>query len=55
LFEELQVTGYVRYEDLPLEASDGKHHRFALNDIMKAYDTSGNAAEEKGLKVILTN
>jgi len=30
-------------------------HRFALNDIMKAYDTFGNAAEEKALKVILTN
>ena len=30
-------------------------HRFALNDIMKAYDTFGNAAEEKTLKVILTN
>jgi alcohol dehydrogenase len=30
-------------------------HRFALNDIMKAYDTFGNATEEKALKVILTN
>jgi alcohol dehydrogenase len=30
-------------------------HRFALNDIMKAYDTFGNAAKEKALKVILTN
>ena len=30
-------------------------HRFVLNDIMKAYDTFGNAAEEKTLKVILTN
>jgi alcohol dehydrogenase len=30
-------------------------HRFALNDIMKAYDTFGNAAKEKTLKVILTN
>jgi alcohol dehydrogenase len=30
-------------------------HRFSLNDIMKAYDTFGNAAEEKALKVILTN
>jgi len=30
-------------------------HRFALNEIMKAYDTFGNAAEEKTLKVILTN
>ena len=24
-FEELQRTGYIRYEDLPLEASDGRH------------------------------
>ncbi len=30
-------------------------HRFVLNDIMKAYDTFGNAAKEKTLKVILTN
>jgi alcohol dehydrogenase len=30
-------------------------HRFPLNDIMKAYDTFGNAAKERALKVILTN
>ena len=30
-------------------------HRFTLNEIMKAYDTFGNAAKEKALKVILTN
>lgn len=30
-------------------------HRFALNEIMKAYDTFGNATKEKALKVILTN
>jgi alcohol dehydrogenase len=30
-------------------------HRFALNEIMEAYDIFGNAAEEKALKVILTN
>jgi alcohol dehydrogenase len=30
-------------------------HHFALNEIMKAYDTFGNAANEKALKVILTN
>ena len=29
-------------------------HRFALADIMKAYDTFGNAAVERALKVILT-
>ena len=30
-------------------------HRFALNDIMKAYDTFGNAAKEGALKVVLKN
>jgi len=30
-------------------------HRFELNEIMKAYDTFGNASKEKALKVILTN
>ena len=30
-------------------------HRFALDDVMKAYDTFGNAAKEGALKVILTN
>jgi alcohol dehydrogenase len=30
-------------------------HRFALNDVMKAYDTFGNAAREGALKVILKN
>jgi alcohol dehydrogenase len=30
-------------------------HRFALDQIMKAYDTFGNAAKEKVLKVVLTN
>jgi alcohol dehydrogenase len=29
-------------------------HRFALDDIMKAYDTFGNAARERALKVVLT-
>jgi alcohol dehydrogenase len=29
-------------------------HRFAMNDIMKVYDTFGNAAKEGALKVILT-
>ena len=28
-------------------------HRFALADVMKAYDTFGNAAKERALKVIL--
>jgi len=30
-------------------------HRFALNDIMRAYETFGNAAKEGALKVVLTN
>jgi alcohol dehydrogenase len=30
-------------------------HRFALNDVMKAYDTFGNAAKERALKVLLTS
>lgn len=30
-------------------------HRFALKDILKAYDTFGNAGREHALKVILTN
>ena len=30
-------------------------HRFPLSEVMKAYDTFGNAAQERALKVILTN
>jgi threonine dehydrogenase-like Zn-dependent dehydrogenase len=30
-------------------------HRFALGDIMKAYDTFGNAAKEGAIKVVLAN
>src|SRR4029453_16904274 len=30
-------------------------HRFAMNDILRAYDTFANAAREGALKVILTN
>ena len=30
-------------------------HRFAMNEIMKAYDTFGNAASEGALKVVLTS
>ena len=39
------------------QAAAGKlvTHRFAMNDIMKAYDTFGNAAKEGALKVVLTN
>jgi hypothetical protein len=28
-------------------------HRFGLADVMKAFDTFGNAAKERALKVIL--
>ena len=38
-----------------LDAAKLITHRFALNDIIKAYETFGNAAEKKALKVILTN
>ncbi len=37
-----------------LEPSKLVTHRFAMNDIMKAYDTFGNAAQEGALKVVLT-
>jgi alcohol dehydrogenase len=30
-------------------------HHFKLSDVMNAYETFGNAAKEKALKVILTN
>jgi alcohol dehydrogenase len=30
-------------------------HRFAMNNIMQAYDTFANAAKESALKVVLTN
>jgi alcohol dehydrogenase len=30
-------------------------HHFKLDQIIEAYDTFGNAAKEKALKVILTN
>ena len=30
-------------------------HRFRLTEVMKAYDTFGNAAREQALKVVLTN
>lgn len=38
-----------------LQASKLATHRFELADIMKAYDTFGNAAKEGALKVILKN
>ena len=41
----------------PAKLQPGKlvTHRFAMSDIMKAYDTFGNAAKESALKVVLTN
>jgi alcohol dehydrogenase len=36
-----------------LQPSQLTTHRFALGEIMKAYDTFGNAAKERALKVIL--
>ncbi|HXM21461.1 MAG TPA: zinc-dependent alcohol dehydrogenase family protein [Terriglobales bacterium] len=38
-----------------LQPSQLVTHRFAMNDIMKAYDTFGNAAKEGALKVVLRN
>ena len=38
-----------------LQAGKLATHRFELNDIMRAYDTFGNAAKEGALKVILRN
>ena len=38
-----------------LQPSQLVTHRFAMNDIMKAYDTFGNAAKEGALKVVLTS
>jgi len=38
-----------------LDAKKLVSHRFALSDIMKAYDTFGNAAKEHALKVLLTS
>lgn len=36
-----------------LKAKDLITHRFRIEEIMKAYDTFGNAAKEKALKVVL--
>jgi alcohol dehydrogenase len=38
-----------------LDAKKLVSHRFKLSEIMQAYDTFGNAAKERALKVILTN
>ena len=50
------VTTPMLYKNVQSHKLDPKKlitHRFPLSDIMKAYDTFGNAAEEKALKVIL--
>jgi alcohol dehydrogenase len=38
-----------------LDAKKLVSHRFELSEIMKAYDTFGNAAKERALKVVLKN
>ena len=38
-----------------IAAKQARTHRFALDDVMNAYDTFGNAAKEGALKVILKN
>jgi alcohol dehydrogenase len=38
-----------------LDAKKLVSHRFELSEIMKAYDTFGNAAKERTLKVVLWN
>jgi alcohol dehydrogenase len=38
-----------------LKAGQLVTHRFELSDVMKAYDTFGNAAKERALNVVLTN
>ena len=38
-----------------LDAKKLVSHRFRLSEILKAYDTFGNAARERALKVVLTN
>ena len=38
-----------------LDAKKLVSHRFKLSEIMKAYDTFGNAARERALKVVLEN
>lgn len=52
------VTTPMLYKTVQSHKLDPKKlitHHFRLDEIMKAYDTFGNAAEEKALKVILSN
>ncbi len=52
------VTTPMLYKNVQSHKLDPKKlitHHFRLDEIMKAYDTFGNAAEEKALKVILSN
>ena len=46
----LKVVGSGKLQPIQLVT-----HRFALHDIMKAYDTFGNAAKQGALKVVLKN
>jgi len=38
-----------------LDAEKLVRHRFEVSEIMKAYDTFGNAAKERALKAVLNN
>ena len=38
-----------------LDAEKLVRHRFEVSEIMKAYDTFGNAAKERALKAVLKN
>jgi alcohol dehydrogenase len=52
------VTTPMLYKTVQSHKLDPKKlitHRFKLDEIIKAYDTFGNAAKEKALKVILTS
>lgn len=46
-------TKAVNSSDGELQLKKLVTHRFGLADVMKAYDTFGNAAKERALKVIL--
>ena len=52
------VTTPMLFKNVQSQKLDPKKlitHRFKLDDIIKAYDTFGNAAKEKALKVIMDN
>lgn len=56
------TRGYQRIAMLLKVVRSGKldprklvSHRFAMSDILQAYDTFANAAKEGALKIVLTN